>query len=412
MMHNMSFLKIINNFKFILLFILITVSVLPYYPGFSNNYDPTNSAIAVYILIFTIILFLASLNISNILNSRFIKIYAVLIILSLLVAMLISSYGGFNINDSYNIFHEIRDISIPFIAIVIGYNLKLSNNKTIFILLYYAITIVLVGIMQVVINIGGLVIEQLYLVNTKISLGLMLAVAFSISLCMVSSKINSLLRIIFVILLFSSLLIIVTIRARTSMVVCLLMAIYYFFLQIKYKKANFNKTYLLLIIPIVIGIVVFGIDNIINYTTDSFFLGREGDITSGRTERNEVAIDIILDSPYFGRLSSNSKVAWVHNYVLRILSDYGLVGGFILVILFFYLFSFIIKKNLKLNTTHQYYLGFFIALIPFITSIVEPTFPYAPGTAVIFIYILLGYSLQHDYFLQVYTNSLKRCRNI
>jgi len=38
-------------------------------------------------------------------------------------------------------------------------------------------------------------------------------------------------------------------------------------------------------------------------------------------------------------------------------------------------------------------IGFYVFMVPLIISLVEPTFPYSPGTGVIFSFVLLGFSI-------------------
>lgn len=83
----------------------------------------------------------------------------------------------------------------------------------------------------------------------------------------------------------------------------------------------------------------------------------------------------------------------VHNYLLRVLSSYGIIGALPIYLLYFSIIIFVIKKIIKSQFTIQY-LGYFVSVVPLIISLAEPTFPYSPGTGVIFSFVFLGYSIR------------------
>lgn len=141
------------------------------------------------------------------------------------------------------------------------------------------------------------------------------------------------------------------------------------------------------------------ISDVFDYIYESFTLNQGNDLTSDRMNRNELALTIIMDSPFFGNLSIGSHYDWVHNYLLRQFSSYGFVAGFPLLALYLNLVLFVIKNVLKCKFTLDA-IGYIVFLIPIIISLEEPTFPYAPGTGTILSFILLGYSMRiKDFYL-------------
>ena len=62
--------------------------------------------------------------------------------------------------------------------------------------------------------------------------------------------------------------------------------------------------------------------------------------------------------------------------------------------LYVYLFFIIIKGSLRSKVDNIGEVGFFAALVPFIVSMAEPTFPFGPGTATVFNFILLGAAIK------------------
>lgn len=134
-------------------------------------------------------------------------------------------------------------------------------------------------------------------------------------------------------------------------------------------------------------------------------LNHEGDLTSDRTRRNIEALEIIKNDPFFGRMSSGQNVQWVHNYLLRIVSDYGILGASPLVYLYFILAITIFNKLRKIEIKNLYNIGYITMIVPLITSLAEPTYPFEPGTAVLFSYVLFGVSLSKSSIINITASS-------
>ena len=77
---------------------------------------------------------------------------------------------------------------------------------------------------------------------------------------------------------------------------------------------------------------------------------------------------------------------------------------FILVYLIF--FVKIIKEYFRDKELQFDKMGFFIPIIPFFISLLEPSFPFGPGTVQVFVYVLFGHALQQDYY-QLQEDSLE-----
>jgi O-antigen ligase len=127
--------------------------------------------------------------------------------------------------------------------------------------------------------------------------------------------------------------------------------------------------------------------------SSSLYKNREEDLLTGRGSINNYALSFFERNPLFGSLSEDMDMtSLVHNFLLRQLASFGIIGSFPIVLLYIYMLFYIVKVSLKssVNITN---IGFFFFLLQLIISLVEPTFPFAPGTGVVFSYILLGYSL-------------------
>ena len=106
------------------------------------------------------------------------------------------------------------------------------------------------------------------------------------------------------------------------------------------------------------------------------------------------AISIFSQNPFMGNIIERQEIGWVHNYLLLKLSDFGLLFAWPFIVYYFSLLIYCIKNLLRTNRNNYglpiFYQGFALMLILFVTSILEPTFPFAPGTAVAYNFIMLG----------------------
>ena len=93
----------------------------------------------------------------------------------------------------------------------------------------------------------------------------------------------------------------------------------------------------------------------------------------------------------------NVEVEWIHNYPLNRLFEFGLIFAFPVLLLYLYLLSRSIIQTIRSDNHNIYNIGFYLLIIPFIISMAEPTFPFGPGTATVFNYIIFGVALRYSY---------------
>ena len=119
------------------------------------------------------------------------------------------------------------------------------------------------------------------------------------------------------------------------------------------------------------------------------------DVTSDRINRIVAGLRFLNQHFWTGNLDAYTTLAWIHNYPLEKLYKYGFIFAF--PILFIYLFLLIttIVKSVKSDNHDIYNIGFYLLLIPNIISMAEPTFPFGPGTATIFNFIIFGIALRN-----------------
>jgi hypothetical protein len=249
-------------------------------------------------------------------------------------------------------------------------------------------------------NIGGFMITDDYKIVSKNALGAMMSsyIAIILPLYLVSDlkKINKLIYFSICVLFF---LILLTIRARAStMTVFFTFGIFIFEVVFHGRKEHANVAKKVVIIGLIIlctlPIITMVFEPFGDYIRSSLFQNVEYDVTTGRIIRNEVAIEFLSENLFLGRLGSPATFEWVHNYMLRVLAEYGLAFGLIIVIFYLYLVFTIMNYFLKNNPLTYSSIGLWGLLPPIMLSFIEPLFPYGPGTSVLFAYLLLGFSIK------------------
>lgn len=382
----------------VLLTILLILAAFSYHPLFLQS-----ETLSLNLYVYAITLLLLALNFypKRILNMRFLPIFLLLAMVVIVAALLFKAVG---LDGEY--LSEIPAILLPCVLIIIGYNAPISTKDWVVILLIYCGSLIYVLSTQIMTNIGAFQIAEEYIMGSeKNAAGVMLAVAIVALLLLYFAhrdKLSLPIRCVTLAMLAVLFLVMVTLRARGAILtvgICIILA---FFQMRKFKRETHFFRYLkilgggaavLLLLLLVSG---FPIMSIYDYFYDSFFLNKEGDFSSGRMERNLAAIEVIRESPVWGRMVYNVDIKWVHNYLLLKLSDYGIVGALPLLISYFYLAFFVVREHLKKNSFTFENIGFWVLLVLLIISLVEPSLPYAPGTAVVLSYLLLGFSLKQN----------------
>ncbi len=306
------------------------------------------------------------------------------------VISLLSPYYAIN-----KAFLDVKELSVPFVICFSSYylyrlnalNLRKSLKPILFIGLICATTIIFTT--------GGLEIVTIY--RTGVSknqtapffayIGLIAFIYFIFD--NPSKNIRWFLIAVFIICIGFA----IINRARTTLLTSL--GIITILLFIKYRFHS------VLIIPTIafFSILLFG--NVIDVIIQDSIIGHQdindlNSITSGRTERNAIAMDFINHHPLFGAFEEGHDCydIWKdshkvpHNFILWKLVKYGFVLSFPYVFMYF-LIAFkilnILRDNLRNNLVVM--AGFFIS---YITSLSEYSAPFGPGTSFILFYILLG----------------------
>lgn len=385
-----------NKLKHILLILLLALIAFSYHPQFlSAEHESLNQANPLnrYISILTLVLILLSLNFKALLNDRFIRKFIVTISYIILIGLFFILF-----ETPTNFIHEAISIGMALAFIIIGYNFNISQNSFILISLIFSFLIIFTGVAQVMMSIGAFVIEDLYLVIGKNSLGVIIAslLAFTLQLSFSPPKIHfqKFLRFLCIIISIVFIILILTIRARTSAVAVVPIA-----LIAAIKSNNITKRRLFIIALIIIIITFlpndYGLSKVRSFISSSFIQNHEDDFSSGRNERFIEAFQIIRQYPTFGRINTDIDIQWIHNYLIRVITDYGFIGGSFFIYLYLYLVLFVAKGLSSKDNYHFYYIGLLCMISPVVSSLTEPTFPYAPGSATFYAYWAFGIYLKN-----------------
>lgn len=388
---------LLSNIKFLLLILLIVLLIFyfhPYIMDMKKNLSLEKGTIlSPYInLIFSLILFL-SFDYKNIIRCKEIKSFTILLLLFTLLLIITNAFG-FDID----IFNDIRQLLIPLFAIIIGWQLKINDKKYFEILVLFIVCSLIVALSQVFTNIGGFVIEEQYLVENKNALGVILATALILSFIFYFANQNSK-YILFLVISLILLICLLTIRARTATLISLLFMLFILFKKFSGRNIIFGFIGVLSIIFLIYFILPIEAQH---FLYDSFFLNQEQNVTSDRMDRNLGAINFLKDNLFLGNLANKSVSSdIVHNYPLLKLYNYGLFLGLVILSIYLYLLVVLVRNIFNTNFFDIRNIGYIILLIPFGISMAEPAFPYGPGTATVFNFMLFGISLRYKYDMKI-----------
>ena len=377
----------------LLLFVfLITFSSHPVIVYMSQAAEMKNGTIlSRYIILVFAGLFVMCLNVKSMLKSK-VVLTSWLIWIWIVLYYLIT----FSVFGKKEMIGDVRSIAISLIAIMIGWQLDLDEKKLRILLIAFSGFILFVGLMQVFTNVGGFVILNQYETDNKNSLGVMLATGAILFLFL---GLNHTGRVFPKVFFFAGailmIVVLLTVRARAATLTSGIMILY--ILYERFKGKNFV---LYLLGGIAIFVIVFLIlpGSAKDFVYNSFFQNYEGgDITTGRSERNVAALSFLSYHTFLGNLNHNEDVGWIHNYPLNRTFEFGIVFVVPILLLYLYLLVNAIIKTIKSDNRNTYNLGYYVLLIPFIISMAEPTFPFGPGTATAFNFLLFGLSLRKSY---------------
>lgn len=375
----------------VLLFLvaLITMSSHPAIVAMSRAVGiETGTVLSRYIILVFGALFVMCFNLKSMLQPRFTRLcWVMYVTIAVFFLMTLAFF------DDKAMMSDLRSIAICLVAIMIGWQLQLDKQRFWWLMMAYAGLTLFVGLSQVYTNVGGFVIEDTYLTDNKNSLGVMLASSTVVLVFLgMNQERKGLLRISVYALAVLTFFVLLTIRARAATLTVLLMLVYVFYERF---KGRFFFVYLIGGLALLVIAFIVLPDSFIDYFTNSFLQNREGDITAGRAERNQAGLSFLAQNPLFGRLGQDVDVGTIHNYPLNRMFAFGLVFVLPILFLYFFILIFDIKRTIQASNRENRCIGYYLLLIPFIISMAEYTFPYGPGTATVFNFLLFGVSLKY-----------------
>lgn len=334
------------------------------------------------------LLFVMCLNIRSFLKSGVIVSSLVLFFIIIVFFMLVVSRY-----DKFTMLGDLRSIAICLVSVMIGWQLGVSERKMHFLLLFYALCIGYVTYMQVATNVGGFEIADNYLTDNKNSLGSMLSTGiFCLLFLQANSRGSFFKRLLLVMLMLFFFTLLLTIRARTAAVAFALLFLYFYYQRYR-RKGTFLLFFLGMIILVSVALIVFPLAR--DFIRDSFVQNYEGgDITSGRMERNIAGLKFLSEHLFAGELEAEGNYAWIHNYPLNKWCGFGLFFSIPIMLYYFVTLFTTLVRSSRMGTSNIFNAGYFALLIPFVISMAEPTYPFGPGTATVFNFILFGVALR------------------
>ncbi|MBO7466810.1 MAG: hypothetical protein J6T94_03900 [Bacteroidaceae bacterium] len=384
-------LKIYNKIGFSF---LIVVSCLVYHPAFHVEREAdveVKSSLSKYVVALAALLVIPNIRVKKWFRDHNFRLFIIFLIPALVIALSILA-----MYDSKYMIADLRIFLIPFSFYLLGLTIDYSEKDLFHFALLFCMSALFVGYSQVVTNIGAFVILEQYMVSAKNSLSCIIATAIIIAfIYSIDRKTNKYLRYCFVAMAVASFVVLLTIRGRAGTLAVFIAAFIVIIKGIKTKKIKlknvilitFAALFLLLFLEMFLGRRI----GIFQYIYDSFFTSRSGDVSTGRISRNSEALEVLNNHFFTGRIVDNVEIEWVHNYVLRILSNLGAIVGAFMLVPYFYLLVLLFKLNKKNDTTDPKNMGGIVLIIPFVISLFEPTYPFSPGSTVFFSFFLLGY---------------------
>lgn len=376
----------------LLLVFLVTISSHPIVMDISSSVGiESGTFLSRYIILIFGVLFVLTFkyfDFKSYFRSRTIVVSWVTLIFIFLYSLITISFYG-----STNMMEDGRAIMMSVAAIMIGWGLNLDRKRLYIILLAFAGLTLYVGLMQVMMNIGGFEIHDQYESDNKNALGAMLATSAIIFLFIgLDWKKTGWVRLLFFAGVLATIVVMLTIRSRTAILSLVIVVLFMFYER--YKKKHF-WAYLFCGIVLIIMLYYFMPQFIKDYVYNSFYQHYEvDDVTSDRLNRNMAGLRFLSQHFWVGNLNAYAELAWIHNYPLEKMYKYGFV--FSLPILFIYLFLIVISivKTGRSDNHDINSIGFYLLILLNIISMAEPTFPFGPGTATIFSFIIFGLSLR------------------
>ena len=315
------------------------------------------------------------------------------LIRKLFVAFLIIAYE-FLVFEAFELRYNLddaRQLLIVLLCIIIGYSLRIEDKQIQNLCVFYSLLAVVLGLWVLIFYTGGVsFVGDRNSIDGKNQVGGIVATGAALSLYnyLSSDCKKKFFLLLTIVLFFLS----AIIRCRSAFSAFLFLS--FFLLMKKYPVQK--------MIPV--GLLLIALYLIFKTQVDGFFvdslMGSRGvesidDISTGRADRNRMGWAYLSNHFFEGELVQSANIPWIHNYLLLRLVRYGIWSLFF-VFFYFVIAARMVREYMNIRTGRFEYrrIGFYVIAIPYFVSLLEPSYPFGPGTVQVFSYILLGYSLR------------------
>lgn len=376
--------------QFILLSLLFFLMAISYHPviisrSHAVGYESGTILSNYILLLFGSLLVVSLFRIKHINKSSLIR--SSLLWLIIIGFSALAVYAFYNNKDMFGI---IRNLIIVICSIIIGWSLSPSKKQLTILLYVFCFTTLFSGLMQVIQNVGGFRIEDQYLADSKNSLGAMLASSV-LGFLYLHKEYKGISQTLFLALAIICVIITITIRARTSLLAILVLLLYYIYKTRGNKHSLVSFSIIVIVVVILLALLCYLFPGVVNYIVSSISAGAQSsDISSGRFATYRESISFLSNNLLLGDVKNTTDIGWIHNFCLLSIYDYGLLYSWPILALYFSLLIHSIKYSSKSSNNSLLESGFIFILVPYVSSLLEPTFPFGPGTVNVFNFVLLG----------------------
>jgi len=347
----------------------------------------------VIYLVFGILLILSLLKLKSLNVSSFIRKCFLLLFCQLIVFLFLQLLE-FRLN-----WFDLVEVAIPLSIMIIGLSLNFSEKEIVRISVIFIFLTLLISAWQIYYYQGDFLIHQYYTIPIKNSIGPFLVISLGIIFYLFlfmpkrenEKKIKRLAMFLltFIIGFYFALII----RSRSALLALLLFVIFLFIKKRDYRLlAGLVSLIIILALSSNINIINSAINPIVKAFTLNFDIYDIESISSGRYSVYKEAIEVIKEYPLWG--TSKNHILFYgmpHNYLLNKLLLYGFVGSVFFLIIYL-IIAWTILKGTIVSRPNVKNIGLFIFIIPLIISFFEYSYPFGPGTANIFAFLLLSQS--------------------
>ncbi len=373
-----------NKIAITLLYVLFAAVVLSYIPMIylTSLYDVFSLGIMVLMALLVVFTFFRSFFLKN----RF------LVTVITVIAFLVIEFVVFTVGHLRYNMDDVRQVIIVFLCMIVGYTINMTEQQLSRMSLFYIIGSILMGLYAIVFYTGSFSFEgDRTLITGKNQIGGMVAVGGAIATYFYLTFDNR--KRMYFALALLAFFVSAILRDRSAFV-----AFLFFAIVVSFKQFPFYKVFMVLIAMLLFYLFF-------KSTIDNFFINSligRGDIdienlSTGRSTRNAMGIQYLSSHFWVGELEASANIPWIHNYLLLRLVRYGVWSLFFILIYLLFVVK-IIKEYFRYKELQFDKMGFFIPIIPFFISLLEPSFPFGPGTVQVFVYVLFGHALQQDHY--------------